>query len=95
MLIGYIPDKADFDQMIKKIRSEAADQVKQLEAASSKVWQQVEKAKKEGKGQADSFLKGLKQGKWACSFDRLSPVPPPPIRSTYLDNVSGCRLCSA
>ncbi|ORX40125.1 hypothetical protein BD324DRAFT_616419 [Kockovaella imperatae] len=60
LLIGYVPDKSDIDGMINKVKSEAADQLKQLEAASNKIWKEVEKAKKEGKGQADALIKGFK-----------------------------------
>ena len=48
--------------MISKVKAEAAEQLKQLEAASNKVWKEVEKAKKEGKGQANALIKGFKQG---------------------------------
>ncbi|KAK8858531.1 hypothetical protein IAR55_002758 [Kwoniella newhampshirensis] len=61
MLIGQIPDKADIDAWIKKAKETGEEQLKQVEVAASKVLKEVEKAKKDGKGNADAFLKGLKQ----------------------------------
>lgn len=63
MLIGKIPDKADFEGMINKAKETGAEQFKAAEKAASKVLEQVEKARKEGKGQANAFLQGLKSGK--------------------------------
>jgi dsDNA-specific endonuclease/ATPase MutS2 len=62
MLIGYIPGKEDIDAYVNKLKQEGKEQLKQVEASASKILQEVEKARKEGKGQADAFLKGLKQG---------------------------------
>ncbi|OCF33443.1 hypothetical protein I316_04863 [Kwoniella heveanensis BCC8398] len=59
--IGKIPDKADIDALIKKAKDIGEDQLKQVEAAASKVLKKVEEARKDGKGQADAFLKGLKE----------------------------------
>ncbi|WVR06295.1 hypothetical protein IAU60_003325 [Kwoniella sp. DSM 27419] len=59
--IGKIPDKADIDAMIKKAKDMGEDQLKQVEAAANKVWKKVEEARKDGKGQADALLKGLKE----------------------------------
>ncbi|WVQ80522.1 hypothetical protein IAT38_002627 [Cryptococcus sp. DSM 104549] len=61
MLIGKIPDKADFDNLIKKAKDIGQDQLKEVEASANKVWEKVEKAKKDGKGQADAFITGLKE----------------------------------
>jgi hypothetical protein len=63
MLIGYIPGKEDIDAYVNKLKAEGKEQLKQVEASASKILQEVEKARKDGKGQADAFLKGLKQGK--------------------------------
>ena len=63
MLIGKLPSKEDFEAMIKKAKDVGEDQIKQIEQAAGKILQEVNKAKKEGKGQADAFLTGLKQGK--------------------------------
>ena len=62
MLIGKLPSKEDIDGMIKKAKEVGEDQLKQVEQAAGKILQEVNKAKKEGKGQADAFLAGLKQG---------------------------------
>jgi len=60
MLIGYIPGKEDIDAYVKKLKEEGKEQLKQVEASASKILKEVEKAKKDGKSQADSFLQGLK-----------------------------------
>lgn len=60
--IGKIPDKDDINKMIAKAKEQGAEQIKAAEKAASKVWEQVEKAKKEGKGQANALVTGLKQG---------------------------------
>lgn len=60
MLIGQLPSSADIDGLINKAKSMGEEQLKQVEATASKILKEVEKAKKEGKGQADAFLKGLK-----------------------------------
>lgn len=62
MLIGKLPSKEDFEAMIKKAKEVGEDQIKQIEQAAGKILQEVNKAKKEGKGQTDAFLTGLKQG---------------------------------
>jgi len=60
MLIGQIPSGADIDGLIKNVKQMGEKQLKEVEATAAKILQQVEKARKEGKGQADAFLKGLK-----------------------------------
>jgi len=60
--IGKIPDKDDINKLIAKAKEQGAEQIKAAEKAASKVWEQVEKAKKEGKGQANALVTGLKQG---------------------------------
>ena len=72
MMIGYIPDKADVDEAIKKIKEIGADQLKQIEASAAKISQQVEKAKKDGKGQVDAFITGLKEGESSPLLTLLS-----------------------
>jgi hypothetical protein len=62
MLIGKLPSKEDVDRMITKAKDMGEDQLKQVEQAASKIMAEVIKAKKEGKGQADAFLAGLKEG---------------------------------
>jgi hypothetical protein len=62
MLIGQIPSKDDLGNWVQKAKDIGKDQMKEVEAAASKVLKEVEKAKKDGKGQADAFLKGLKEG---------------------------------
>jgi hypothetical protein len=62
MLIGKLPSKEDVDRMITKAKDMGEDQLKQVEQAASKIMAEVNKAKKEGKGQADAFLAGLKEG---------------------------------
>jgi len=68
MLIGYIPGKEDIDGYVQKLKDEGKDSLKQIETAASKILQEVEKAKKDGKNQADSFLQGLKQGQHLVSL---------------------------
>jgi flagellar biosynthesis/type III secretory pathway protein FliH len=63
MFIGQIPSKEDYDQFVSKLKKAGQEKTKEIEAAASKVMQQVEKAKKEGKGTADAYIKGLKEGK--------------------------------
>lgn len=65
-MIGRIPDKADIENLVKKAKSIGDDQLKQFEQAANKVWQKVEQAKKDGKGQADALLSGLKEGLSYC-----------------------------
>jgi flagellar biosynthesis/type III secretory pathway protein FliH len=62
MFIGQIPSKEDYDQFVSKLKKAGQEKTKEIEAAASKVMQQVEKAKKEGKGTADAYIKGLKEG---------------------------------
>ena len=52
----------NIDDMIKKAKEMGGDQLKQVEQAASKILAEVNKAKKDGKGQADAFISGLKQG---------------------------------
>ncbi|ODN74412.1 hypothetical protein L202_06815 [Cryptococcus amylolentus CBS 6039] len=61
LLIGKLPDKADIDNLVKKAKEVGEDQLKQLESSANKVWLKVEEARKDGKGQADALLKGLKE----------------------------------
>ena len=61
VFIGKIPDSADIEKLIAKAKDAAGDQLKAAEAAAGKVWKSVEEARKDGKGQADAFLAGLKQ----------------------------------
>ena len=62
VMIGKLPDKEDFEKLIAKAKEVGGEQLKAAEKAAGKVLEQVEKAKKEGKGQANAFLAGLKQG---------------------------------
>lgn len=62
VLVGKLPDKEDLNKFIQEAKEKGAEQFKAAEKAASKVMEQVEKAKKEGKGQANAFLTGLKQG---------------------------------
>jgi vacuolar-type H+-ATPase subunit H len=64
MLIGQLPSKEDVDKLIAKFKEIGEQRLKDVEASASKVLEQVQKAKKDGKGQADAFLKGLKEGEW-------------------------------
>lgn len=72
--IGKIPDKDDINKLIAKAKEQGAEQIKAAEKAASKVWEQVEKAKKEGKGQANALVTGLKQGASRCASLALSSV---------------------
>ena len=63
-----MPSMGNIDDMIKKAKEMGGDQLKQVEQAASKVLAEVNKAKKDGKGQADAFLSGLKQGKCRSPF---------------------------
>jgi hypothetical protein len=47
---------------VQKIKTEGEKKKKEIEASASKILQKVEQAKKEGKGTADAYLKGLKDG---------------------------------
>lgn len=76
VLIGKLPDKEDLNKFIEKAKKEGAEQFKQAEKAASKVMEQVEKANKEGKGQANAFLTGLKQGKWIGAFETELTMQP-------------------
>ncbi|WWC88609.1 uncharacterized protein L201_003522 [Kwoniella dendrophila CBS 6074] len=51
----------DFDSLIKKAKEAGGDQLKQVEESASKIYKKVEDARKDGKDQADAFLKGLKE----------------------------------
>lgn len=70
LIVGKIPDKEDFEKLISKAKETGQEQFKAAEKAASKILQQVEKAKKEGKGQANAFLSGLKQ----CESCRRSQI---------------------
>lgn len=58
-MIGKLPSKADLDGMIKQAKEVGEDQLKQVEKAASKILAEVNKAKKEGKGQVDALIAGL------------------------------------
>lgn len=66
MLIGKIPTKEDVDNLIKKAKDVGEEQLKEVEKSASKIMAAVDKAKKDGKSQADAYLTGLKAGK--CYF---------------------------
>lgn len=68
MFIGKIPGKGDFDAYVKKAKEMGQDQLKEVEASAKKILDKVEQAKKDGKGQADAFLKGLKEGTFECEY---------------------------
>jgi hypothetical protein len=62
MITGLVPSGANVQEMIEKAKAIGKDQLKQVEASANKVLKEVEKAKKEGKGNADAFIKGMKEG---------------------------------
>jgi hypothetical protein len=64
--VGKIPSKEDFDEYVNKAKSVGQDSLKEIETQSKKVLDRVEKARKDGKSQADAFISGLKDGK-SCS----------------------------
>lgn len=82
VFIGRIPDKEDFEKMIAKAKETGAEQFKAAEKAASKVLEQVEKARKEGKGQANAFLAGLKSGKSTVSIPAQAYAQPLQVTST-------------
>jgi len=61
--VGKIPSKEDFDEYVNKAKSVGQDSLKEIETQSKKVLDRVEKARKDGKSQADAFILGLKEGK--------------------------------
>lgn len=65
MFIGKLPSKEDFDQYVKKAKDIGQDRLKEIEDASKRVMDQVEKARKDGKSQADAFLAGIKDGMYS------------------------------
>jgi flagellar biosynthesis/type III secretory pathway protein FliH len=77
MFIGQIPSKEDYEQFVSKLKKAGQEKTKEIEAAASKVMQEVEKAKKDGKGTADAYLKGLKEG------ELLGPLPSATCRADY------------
>ena len=77
MLVGQLPSKEDFQQYIEKAKKIGEEKLKDVEGTASKILQQVEKAKKEGKGQADAFLAGLKQGTPPLCFQIQAQAQPP------------------
>jgi len=58
--VGMVPTKEDFDQYVNKAKSVGQDSLKEIETQSKKVLERVEKARKDGKSQADAFIAGLK-----------------------------------
>lgn len=72
MLIGKIPGKEDIDNLITQAKQVGEDKLKQVEQTAAKILEQVNKAKKDGKGQADAFLKGLKGGE-SCLYISKPP----------------------
>lgn len=62
MFVGKIPSREDFDEYVKKAKDIGQDRLKEIEDASKRVLEKVEKARKDGKSQADAFLSGLKEG---------------------------------
>jgi len=63
MLIGKIPSVEDFNDLAAKLKSEGKDKLKDLEAAASKVYANVEKAAKEQDKTGDAFVAGIKATK--------------------------------
>lgn len=74
ILIGQIPSKEDYDQFVNKIKTEGEKKKKEIEASASKILQKVEQAKKEGKGTADAYLKGLKDAAPADVDDLIKQI---------------------
>jgi len=62
MFIGKIPGKADIDAYVKKAQEMGQESLKEVEKSAKKILDSVDKARKDGKSQADAFLTGLKQG---------------------------------
>lgn len=62
MFIGKIPSREDFDEYVQKAKDIGQDRLKEIEDASKRVLEKVEKARKDGKSQADAFLSGVKEG---------------------------------
>jgi vacuolar-type H+-ATPase subunit H len=62
MFIGKMPTREDFDEYVRKAKDIGQDRLKEIEDASKRVLEKVEKARKEGKSQADAFLSGVKEG---------------------------------
>ena len=69
--VGMVPTKEDFDQYVNKAKSVGQDSLKEIETQSKKVLDRVEKARKDGKSQADAFIAGLKDGQFmlACGVE--------------------------
>lgn len=63
MFVGKMPSREDFDQYVKKAKDIGQDRLKEIEDASKRVMEKVEKARKDGKSQADAFLSGVKEGR--------------------------------
>jgi len=59
-----VPTKEDFDGYVNKAKSVGQDSLKEIETQSKKMLDRVEKARKEGKSQADAFILGLKDGQF-------------------------------
>ena len=63
-----VPTKEDFDGYVNKAKSVGQDSLKEIETQSKKMLDRVEKARKEGKSQADAFILGLKDGQSRSLF---------------------------
>jgi hypothetical protein len=70
MLVGKIPSVDDFNDLTKKLKAEGKDKLKDLEAAASKVYKNVETAAKDQKNAGDAFVAGIK----ATSDDDLDAL---------------------
>lgn len=60
MLIGKIPTVDDFNDLTAKLKAENKTQLKDLEAAASKVYANVEKAAKDKENAGEAFVAGIK-----------------------------------
>ncbi|KAK4684706.1 hypothetical protein P7C73_g5461, partial [Tremellales sp. Uapishka_1] len=60
MVTDRLPSSKDIDAMVEKAKSIGQEQLKGLEDSASKILQQVQQAKKDGKSGTDSFINGLK-----------------------------------
>ncbi|EIW73680.1 hypothetical protein TREMEDRAFT_67496 [Tremella mesenterica DSM 1558] len=74
MLIGRLPSKESIEQYVTKAKELGEQKLKEVETSASKILAQVEKARKEGRGQADAFIAGLKQAAPADVDDLISKL---------------------
>lgn len=58
-LIGKIPTEADFDKMIDRAKKESKAQLADLEKSANKVYNEVQKARKDAKTEGDAWVKSL------------------------------------